>query len=323
MRKRRSGAVSRSWSTTRRQPLQQRNRDRRQGGAGALLPQDAPLGAGRAVGAGQRWHPGCDGPNGSKVALIICHDGMFPEMARECAYKGANIMLRTAGYTAPISAFLAHHQPSERLLQPHVHRERVHGRNGRRLQLDGRRNDRELRRHAARSGQRVPTKSSPARSDPSSREEARRAWGVENNIYQFGHRGFVAVLGGAQDCPYTYMHDLMSRKYRVPWEDEVLVTDGISCGFPRPNRHTKVDRLGPATALFDTKTRGAEGAVRLETPPRGGQPFKGRRPCLERRPAHEKITMSRRMERGQQQGGAYRPPPVRSTCRPPAFRRWA
>ena len=27
---------------------------------------------------------------------------MFPEMARECAYKGAEIILRTAGYTAPI-----------------------------------------------------------------------------------------------------------------------------------------------------------------------------------------------------------------------------
>ena len=54
------------------------------------------------------WEPGnmgipvCDGPNGSKLSLIICHDGMFPEMARECAYKGAEIMIRTAGYTAPI-----------------------------------------------------------------------------------------------------------------------------------------------------------------------------------------------------------------------------
>ncbi len=54
------------------------------------------------------WEPGdlgipvIDGPNGCKLALIICHDGMFPEMARECAYKGAEIMLRTAGYTAPI-----------------------------------------------------------------------------------------------------------------------------------------------------------------------------------------------------------------------------
>src|SRR5262245_14466637 len=32
------------------------------------------------------WEPGnlgipvCDGPNGSKLSLIICHDGMFPEM---------------------------------------------------------------------------------------------------------------------------------------------------------------------------------------------------------------------------------------------------
>ena len=54
------------------------------------------------------WEPGnlgipvCDGPKGVKLGLIICHDGMFPEMARECAYKGAEIMIRTAGYTAPI-----------------------------------------------------------------------------------------------------------------------------------------------------------------------------------------------------------------------------
>ena len=54
------------------------------------------------------WEPGnlgipvCEGPNGSKLALIICHDGMFPEMAREAAYKGAEIIIRTAGYTAPI-----------------------------------------------------------------------------------------------------------------------------------------------------------------------------------------------------------------------------
>jgi formamidase len=40
------------------------------------------------------WEPGnmgvpvCDGAQGQKLGLIICHDGMFPEMARECAYKG-------------------------------------------------------------------------------------------------------------------------------------------------------------------------------------------------------------------------------------------
>ncbi len=59
---------------------------------------------------------------------------------------------------------------------------------------------------------------------------------MENNIYQFDHRGFVAVKGGAHDCPYTYMRDLMAARYRLPWEYDVQVTDGSSCGFPIPNR---------------------------------------------------------------------------------------
>ena len=66
--------------------------------------------------------------------------------------------------------------------------------------------------------------------------EARAGWGVENNPYQFGHRGYVAVKGGAQDCPYTYMTDLAAGAYRLPWEDEIKVTDGTDFGFPKPNR---------------------------------------------------------------------------------------
>jgi len=66
--------------------------------------------------------------------------------------------------------------------------------------------------------------------------EARREWGVENNIYQLGHRGFVAVAGGARDCPYTFMHDLVAGRYRLPWESEVRITDGTSCGFTPPER---------------------------------------------------------------------------------------
>lgn len=58
---------------------------------------------------------------------------------------------------------------------------------------------------------------------------------MENNIYQFGHRGFVAVKGGATDCPYTYTRDLVSGEYRLPWEDEVVHTDGSAYGFPAPN----------------------------------------------------------------------------------------
>lgn len=67
-------------------------------------------------------------------------------------------------------------------------------------------------------------------------DQARRLWGVETNIYQLGHHGYVAVKGGAQDCPYTFMRDLAAGRCRLPWEDEVVVTDGTSCGFPPPSR---------------------------------------------------------------------------------------
>ena len=66
--------------------------------------------------------------------------------------------------------------------------------------------------------------------------EARRHWSVEKNIYQLGHRGYVAVLGGAQDCPYSFMQDMVAGRYRLPWEDEVVHKDGTSCGFSIPNR---------------------------------------------------------------------------------------
>jgi formamidase len=67
-------------------------------------------------------------------------------------------------------------------------------------------------------------------------DEARRVWGVENNPYQFFHRAYVAVDGGAQDAPYTYMRDMIDGTARLPWEDEVEVTDGTGFGFERPTR---------------------------------------------------------------------------------------
>ena len=188
------------------------------------------------------WEPGnlgipvCEGPNGSKIALIICHDGMFPEMARECAYKGAQIMLRTAGYTAPIRhSWNVTNQANAFCNLMYTANVCMAGTDGifnsmgegMIVNFDG---------TVLASGGGLPDEIITGEVRPRLADEARRVWGVENNIYQFGHRGYVAVLGGAQDCPYTYMRDLVAGKYRLPWEDEVLVTDGTSCGFPRPNR---------------------------------------------------------------------------------------
>jgi formamidase len=188
------------------------------------------------------WEPGnlgipvCDGPNGSRIALIICHDGMFPEMARECAYKGAEIMIRTAGYTAPI-------RHSWRITnQANAFCNLMYTASVCMCGTDGSFDSMGEGMIVGFDG--VPIATGGGRPDeiitaevrPDLVREARRVWGVENNIYQLGHRGYVAVRGGARDCPYTYMHDLVAGKYQLPWEGEVVHRDGTTCGFEAPIR---------------------------------------------------------------------------------------
>jgi formamidase len=42
------------------------------------------------------------------------------------------------------------------------------------------------------------------------------------------------------------MHDLAAGRYRVPWEDEVKVVDGTSCGFAAPTRSYGAAQTPPA-----------------------------------------------------------------------------
>ena len=186
---------------------------------------------------GDRGIPVIDGPNGCKLALIICHDGMFPEMARECAYKGAEIMLRTAGYTAPIRESWRFTNQANAfcnlMVTANVCMCGSDGAfdsmgEGMIVNFDG-----TIIAHSANGR---PDEIVTAEVRPDLVREARACWGVENNIYQFGHRGYVAVKGGAQDCPYSYMTDLAAGRYRLPWEDAVRVTDGFGCGFAAPTR---------------------------------------------------------------------------------------
>ncbi len=190
----------------------------------------------------EAWEPGnmgipvCTGPKGLKIGLIICHDGMFPEMARECAYKGAELMIRTAGYTAPIRhAWQITNQANAFQNLMATASVCLCGSDG---SFDSMGEamvcDHEGRVIAQGGGR--PDEIVCAEIRPDLIRDARIHWGVENNPYQLWHRGYVAVQGGAQDCPYTFMRDMVAGRFQLPWEDQVVHTDGRSCGFAPPTR---------------------------------------------------------------------------------------
>lgn len=188
------------------------------------------------------WEPGnmgipvIEGPRGLKIGLIICHDGMFPEMARECAYQGAELMIRTAGYTAPIRhAWQITNQANAFQNLMATASVCLCGSDGTFDSMgEAMVCDHEGRVIAQGGGRADEIVCAEIRADLI--REARTHWGVENNPYQLWHRGYVAVQGGAQDCPYQFMQDMVHGRFRLPWEAQVVHTDGRSCGFAPPTR---------------------------------------------------------------------------------------
>jgi formamidase len=189
------------------------------------------------------WEPGdlgipvITGPKGCKLSLIICHDGMFPEMAREAAYKGAEIMLRTAGYTAPIrQAWRFTNQANSFHNLMVTANVCMCGSDG---SFDSMGEGMIVNFDGTIIAEGVTSRADEiitAEVRPDLVREARANWGVENNIYQLAHRGFTAVDGGAQNCPYTFMQDMVHGRYKLPWEATIKVTDGTPSGFAKPTR---------------------------------------------------------------------------------------
>ena len=154
------------------------------------------------------WAPGdlgipvCDGPKGSKLALIICHDGMLPEVAREAGYRGANVILRTTGYTSPIQhSWRVTNQTNAFHNLAYTASVCLAGPDPFGIWSQGEAMVCDVDGTVLVSGDGIPDRIVTAEVVPARADEARRGWGVENNVYQLGHRGYVAVEGGARDCP--------------------------------------------------------------------------------------------------------------------------
>ncbi|KAK5115410.1 hypothetical protein LTR85_009870 [Meristemomyces frigidus] len=190
---------------------------------------------------GNRGIPTFTGPGGICMALIICHDGQFPEMAHECAYKGAEVMIRTAGYTSPIkNSWEITNRTNSFCNLMWTCSVALAGSDGMfnsmgeamfcnpegEIVRHGNGNADEIFACEIRKGDAL---------------DKRRNWGVENNLYQFGHRGYPAVAGGAGDCPYTYMQDLVAGKYKQHGEEEVKIRDGTGCGIPKPTAKYEIN----------------------------------------------------------------------------------
>ena len=202
------------------------------------------------------WEPGdlgipvCDGPNGSKLALIICHDGMFPEMARESAYKGADIMIRTAGYTAPIRhSWKVTNQANAFCNLIYTASVCMCGSDGtfdsmgEGMFVNLRRHHPGGRRRTARRNRHLRTASGPIARGARALGRGKQHLPVRPSRLRRGEgrrAGLPLYLHAGPGCG----------TYRLPWESEVKVTDGTSCGFPAPERDYQ-----PQSAVEPAKRR--------------------------------------------------------------------
>lgn len=158
------------------------------------------------------WYPGrevpvIDGPKGSRLAVIICYDGMFPETAREAAFKGANVLFHPAYYPTSIQyawEFVNQTRAFENLMYV--------------VAANGYGNDYQFSYFGdsliinfdgtiiSKAGTQVE-QAILGELYPSVCDEARRCWGTENPFKNLKHRGYVAIPGGDTTNPYTYMKD--------------------------------------------------------------------------------------------------------------------
>lgn len=88
-------------------------------------------------------------------------------------------------------------------------------------------------------GQRNPYEIVTAEIYPRLADQARLDWGLENNIFNLGTRGYVATPGGVKENPYTFIKDLAAGRYKLPWEDEIKIKDGSIYGYPATNKLAK------------------------------------------------------------------------------------
>jgi formamidase len=141
---------------------------------------------------------------------------MFPELAREAAYKGANVYIRISGYSTQVNdQWIWTNKTNAWQNLMYTISVNLAGYDGvfyyfgegTVCNYDG---------NVIQQGQRNPWEIVTAELFPRLVDKARENWALENNIYNVGCRAYVGKPGGEKENYLTWVKDLSEGNYKLP-----------------------------------------------------------------------------------------------------------
>ena len=174
----------------------------------------------------EHWYPGkevpvCPGPKGSTLGVFICYDGQFPEVTREAAMKGADVLVRISAYMHPygeqwniVNRVRAWENLACVVASCMAGRDEYYSYCGNSMVINY---DGKVIAEASRSPGEVIT----GHLYPSVIKAVRKEWASENHLYNILHRGYTATKEsgedreGASDCPYEFYRDWVTNKAKL------------------------------------------------------------------------------------------------------------